>query len=128
METKQATVALGALAQETRLAIFRLLVQAGARGVPAGEIAAAVSASPATLSFHLKELTYAGLIEPRPQGRYVYYAAQYGRMQELLAFLTENCCGREGVCAAPAPGAGRSRPGTRAARATRRTSSSPRVS
>lgn len=114
MESKQVIAALGALAQETRLAIFRLLVEAGPRGVSVGRIGAAVAASPATLSFHLKELAHAGLIEPRQEGRFVYYAASYARMNELLAFLTRNCCG-DGACADPAGDRARSRAAGRVA-------------
>lgn len=101
MESRHAVKALGALAQETRLAIFRLLVEAGPGGVSVGEIGASVEAAAATLSFHLKELTHAGLIEPRQEGRYIYYRASYAQMNELLAFLTQNCCARgDSACAA----------------------------
>jgi len=111
MESKQVVTALSALAQETRLAIFRLLVQAGPTGLSVGEIGEAVKAAPATLSFHLKELTYAGLIEPRQAGRYIYYAANFPRMNEVLGFLTENCCARDGVTCDPVctPGTATSR-------------------
>jgi DNA-binding transcriptional ArsR family regulator len=106
MESKQAVIALSALAQETRLAVFRLLVQIGPTGLSVGEIGEAVKAAPATLSFHLKEMTHAGLIEPRQAGRYIYYAANFERMNELLGFLTESCCASDGVsCAVPALGA-----------------------
>jgi len=104
MESKQAVSALAALAQETRLAVFRLLVQTGPTGLSVGEIGEAVKAAPATLSFHLKEMTHAGLIEPRQDGRYIFYAANFPRMNELLAFLTENCCARDGVTCAPGCG------------------------
>ena len=109
MESKQAVLALAALAQETRLAVFRLLVQAGPTGLSVGEIGEAVKAAPATLSFHLKEMTYAGLIEPRQDGRYIFYAANFQRMNELLGFLTENCCARDGVTCAPGCGPGEQR-------------------
>lgn len=100
MESKFAVKALGALAQETRLAIFQQLVEAGPRGVSVGEIGASVGAAAATLSFHLKEMTHAGLIEPRQEGRYIYYSANYAHMNELLAFLTRNCCARgDSACA-----------------------------
>lgn len=92
MKTESAVTALAALAQDTRLAVYRLLVQQGPSGMAAGEIAAAVSASPATLSFHLKELSYAGLVSSRQVGRFVYYAANFDAMNALVAFLTENCC------------------------------------
>ena len=92
MELKTAVAALAALAQETRLAAYRLLVQAGPAGLAAGRIAEALAVSPATLSFHLKEMAYAGLIQSRQEGRWVIYSANYPRMTTLLAYLSENCC------------------------------------
>jgi ArsR family transcriptional regulator len=93
MENKDVVRALAALAQESRLAAFRLLVQAGPEGLAASRIAEALDIPPSSLSFHLKELTHAGLIVPRQEGRFVIYAAQFDRMNALLGFLTENCCG-----------------------------------
>jgi ArsR family transcriptional regulator, arsenate/arsenite/antimonite-responsive transcriptional repressor len=92
METKTAVSALAALAQETRLSVFRLLVQAGPTGVPAGEIGQRLSVPPATLSFHLKELSHADLVSSRQEGRFVYYAANFEHMAALMSFLTQNCC------------------------------------
>lgn len=92
METNTAIAALAALAQETRLSIFRALVRAGPEGLPAGAIADAVGAPASTLSFHLKELASAGLIAARQESRFIFYFAQYPAMSELVAFLTENCC------------------------------------
>jgi ArsR family transcriptional regulator, arsenate/arsenite/antimonite-responsive transcriptional repressor len=92
MNSQESVVALAALAQGTRLAVFRLLVQQGPSGMAAGEIAAVLGASPATLSFHLKELLHAGLVSARQDGRFVYYAADFARMNALIGFLTENCC------------------------------------
>ena len=93
METKSVVVALSALAQESRLAIFRLLVQAGPPGLPAGKIAEALAVPSSSLSFHLKELSYAGLASSRQEGRFVIYSANFTAMNELIAYLTENCCG-----------------------------------
>jgi DNA-binding transcriptional ArsR family regulator len=92
METNSAVKALAALAQETRLSIFRMLVQAGESGLSAGQIAKTLGTPNATLSFHLKELTHAGLITARQESRFIYYAAHFAAMNELLGFLTENCC------------------------------------
>ena len=92
MDLKEAAAALSALAQETRLAIFRLLIEAGPEGVPAGQLAEALEVPPATLSFHLKELSHAGLAHARPQGRFVFYSADFERMAGLMTFLTRNCC------------------------------------
>lgn len=92
MKIHSAVKALAALAQETRLSIFRLLVQAGESGLSAGQIAKTLSIPNATLSFHLKELTTAGLITARQESRFIYYAAHFAVMNELLGFLTENCC------------------------------------
>ncbi len=92
MEIKAAVTALSALAQETRLAVFRLLIEAGPEGTPAGVIGEKLGVAPATLSFHLKELDRAGLATARPSGRFVYYAANFERMAELMSFLTRNCC------------------------------------
>jgi len=92
MKIHSAVKALAALAQETRLSIFRILVQTGEVGLSAGQIAKALSIPNATLSFHLKELTNAGLITARQESRFIYYAAHFGAMNELLGYLTENCC------------------------------------
>ena len=92
MESGEAVAALGALAQETRLSIFRLLMEAGPDGVPAGRIAETLDVPPATLSFHLKELAHAGLVSSRQEGRFIYYAADFEHMAALMTFLTRNCC------------------------------------
>ena len=106
MKMTDAVESLAALAQETRLAIYRLLVQAGAEGVSAGAIAGTLGVTPATLSFHLKELARAGLVTSRPASRFVYYSANYERMAALMTYLTENCCqGRPEGCIAPAEAA-----------------------
>ncbi len=96
MESTQATTLLTALAQETRLAIFRLLVEYGEDGLAAGVIGEKLGLAPATLSFHLKELSHAGLIRGRQQGRFVYYSAQFEIMNALLCYLTQNCCAQAG--------------------------------
>ncbi|HZI40991.1 MAG TPA: metalloregulator ArsR/SmtB family transcription factor [Gemmatimonadaceae bacterium] len=99
MKTAEAVKALAALAQDTRLAIYRLLVQQGPEGLPAGTIAERLNVPAATLSFHLKELTNAGMIGPRQDGRFVYYSANYERMNDLLGYLSENCCQGESATA-----------------------------
>jgi len=99
MELTAAVTTLAALAQESRLGVFRLLVVAGPEGIPAGELASELSIPPATLSFHLKELTHAGLIESRRDGRSICYSLCVSRMRDLLAFLMEDCCkGRAELC------------------------------
>jgi DNA-binding transcriptional ArsR family regulator len=98
MKTIDAVRALAALAQETRLSIFRVLVEAGPTGLAAGEIALSVGASPANLSFHLKELAHAGLVRSKQEGRFVFYSAHYEHMNQLLGYLTDNCCARDGAC------------------------------
>jgi ArsR family transcriptional regulator len=92
MEKQIAIAALAALAQETRLDVFRLLVQAGPEGMPAGAIGAALELPSATLSFHLKELRSAGLVRCERDGRTRVYSPDFPAMQELLRFLTANCC------------------------------------
>lgn len=92
MQSPQAVTALAALAHESRLAAFRLLVQAGPEGLAASRIAEALDIAASSLSFHLKELAHAGLVTSRQEGRFVIYAARYDAMIELLGFLTENCC------------------------------------
>jgi ArsR family transcriptional regulator len=99
MESRTAVAALRTLAQETRLAIFRLLVEHGSAGLAAGSIAAALKLAPATLSFHLRDLSQAGLLRSRQQGRFIYYSADLQRMSDLLGYLTENCCARERLTA-----------------------------
>ena len=100
METNDAVAALGALAQESRLEVFRLLVQAGPQGLPAGQIAERLKLASPTLSFHLAQLKHAGLVQVKRDGRSLIYAADYDGMNELMGFLTENCCGGAS-CAAP---------------------------
>ena len=92
METTQALQSLAALAQESRLSIFRLLVQAGPAGMAAGAIGEKLELPPATLSFHLAGLTRAGLAQSRQEGRFVIYSADYAAMSALVGFLTDNCC------------------------------------
>ena len=92
MEKTEAIAALAALAQESRLDVFRLLVQAGAEGVPAGRIAERLGLPAATLSFHLNQLRQAGLVTFRRDGRSLIYAAGYAAMNGLVAYLMENCC------------------------------------
>lgn len=93
METKHVVRALSALAQESRLAVFRLLVQAGPAGMAAGQIAERLGIAPSSLSFHMKELVHAELVTVLQQGRFMIYSANYPAMNAVLAFLTENCCG-----------------------------------
>lgn len=93
MNEMQVVQALGALAQETRLRLFRLLVVDGEHGLTPGHMADALNVSPNTLSFHLKELSHAGLITSERDGRNLLYRAHFGVMSELLGFLTEKCCG-----------------------------------
>ena len=100
METKTAALTLAALAQETRLTIYRHLVEAGPAGVRAGQIAEHLALPNATLSFHLAQLRQSGLIAARREGRQIIYSADYAAMNGLLDFLTENCCGGGG-CASP---------------------------
>ena len=92
MNTEVAVDRLAALAQPSRLAVFRLLVQRGRDGLPAGEIATQLGIAPNALSFHLKELSRAGLLQARPDGRYIHYAADFAAMNQLLGYLTEHCC------------------------------------
>ena len=100
MKKSTAVVALGALAQETRLDIFRLLVAEGPEGLPAGEIGSRLRLPSPTLSFHLNQLRYAGLVTSRRESRSIIYAANYKTMNGVLGYLTENCCrGQPGLCA-----------------------------
>ena len=99
MNTTSAVTLLASIAQEARLDIFRLLVQAGLEGLSAGVIAEKLNIPASTLSFHLKELTHAGLATQQPQGRFIYYTANYQAMNSLMAFLMENCCQGQASCA-----------------------------
>ena len=92
MKTQTAVTSLSALAQESRLTIFRLLIQAGAEGLPAGKISELTGIAPSSLSFHLKELNYSGWVSSESVGRFVIYRANTALMTELIAYLTENCC------------------------------------
>ena len=121
MKQEDVLKALAALAQESRLAVFRLLVKRGPEGYTPGEISELLGIPAPTLSFHLKELSKAGLLSVRRRSRFMHYQARFDRMSELLAFLTENCCSLgsacDAACAPPrrrATGAsgGRARPGS----------------
>jgi ArsR family transcriptional regulator len=98
METKPVLTALAALAHETRLAIFRLLVETGPDGLPVGKIGKRLGTAPATLSFHLKELANADLVMMQHEGRFIYCSANFATMNGLVAYLTENCCGTGTAC------------------------------
>lgn len=99
MKTAEAIGALGSLAQETRLSVYRLLVKHGPEGLSAGAVAQALDVPASSLSFHLHQLMHAGLITQSRQSRQLIYAANYERMNALVAYLTENCCG--GASCAP---------------------------
>ncbi len=100
MKTNEALSALAALAQRTRLDVFRHLVRAGRDGAPVGSIADALGVAAPTLSFHLKELSHAGLVASQQEGRFIRYTADFAAMNDLIAYLTENCCGgRPELCA-----------------------------
>ena len=114
----QAVDALAALAQESRLKVYRLLVEAGPEGLPAGRIGEELDLPPATLSFHLAHLSRTGLVRSRQEGRFVIYSADFQNMNQLVGYLTENCCGG-GSCAP-------SRKGTRRVAAADREPKPPR--
>jgi ArsR family transcriptional regulator, arsenate/arsenite/antimonite-responsive transcriptional repressor len=98
MDNKTAVRLLSSIAQEARLEIFRLLVQAGDKGLAAGSISEKLGIPNSTLSFHLKELSHAGLISAKQESRFIYYSANYQEMNQLLAYLTENCCAGQQAC------------------------------
>jgi DNA-binding transcriptional ArsR family regulator len=100
MDSKSTVRALGALAQETRLSVFRLLVEHGPPGLTPGVIAERFDLAPATLSFHLKELANAGLVRARQESRFIHYSADFESMSGLVDYLTENCCRASGGCEA----------------------------
>ena len=100
MKAKQAVSALSAVAHDNRLAIYRMLVQEGPQGLPAGDIAARLAMPPSSLTFHLQQMLHAGLVTQRRLGRQLIYAADYAAMNGLVAYLTENCCG-EGLQCGP---------------------------
>jgi ArsR family transcriptional regulator, arsenate/arsenite/antimonite-responsive transcriptional repressor len=100
METKRALSALSALAQENRLAVFRLLVRHAPAGLPAGTIGERLKLAPATLSFHLKELAHSGLIVARQEGRFIWYRPDFAAMNALVGYLHANCCEASAACGA----------------------------
>lgn len=103
METKAMIGALAALAQDTRLAVFRLLVVVGPAGMAATKIGEHLGAPSSSLSYHLKEMTHAGLIVSRQDGRFIIYAANFDTMNSLISFLTESCCGGNPCTPTPQP-------------------------
>lgn len=121
MESSDVVAALGALAQDTRLAAFRALVEAGPAGLPAGQLAERLGVAAPTLSFHLATLTQAGLATSTREGRSIVYAADYAAMNALLGFLTENCC------AGPKAGCAPGKPGCAPPRVVRRPARRPRA-
>ncbi len=113
METSEKAAmiqALGALAQDNRLDVYRLLVGAGPNGLPAGQVAAALGLAPNTLSFHFDRLRQAGLVSVRREGRSLIYAARFDVMNTLISYLTENCCGGKPELCAPSGAAIAARP------------------
>lgn len=107
MKADDAVAALGAVAHEHRLTIYRMLVKHGPQGLPAGEIATRLDLPPSSLTFHLQQLLRAGLVTQRRLGRQIIYAADYAAMNGLVAYLTENCCGGASCAPACAPTATR---------------------
>ncbi|MGF6469005.1 ArsR family transcriptional regulator [Paraburkholderia youngii] len=103
MNPNLAVRALGALAHDSRLAIFRLLVVAGREGMPAGEIGQQLGLAPSSLSFHLKDLSHADLVKSRQDGRFIIYTANFDAMTDLIGFLTENCCAGASCAAGDVP-------------------------
>lgn len=101
MNPETAVLALAALAQESRLAIYRQLVQAGPSGLVAGQIGAALGIPAATLSFHLKTLAHGGLVKHRQEGRYTRYCADFAAMHGLIDYLSANCCGADRMACLP---------------------------
>jgi DNA-binding transcriptional ArsR family regulator len=120
MKTPDVIEALAALANEHRLAVFRLLVETGPEGLPAGEIGQRVGLLPSSLTFHLQHLTRAGLLTQRRVGRQLFYATDFGAMNALVAYLTENCCGGAGCPPAGTDGKSRLTKGAASARLQRR--------
>ena len=108
MEMKRAVEALSALAQETRLKVYRLLVEGGPEGLSAGRIGEKLALAAATLSFHLAHLARAGLVTARQEGRFIFYAADFQNMNALVGYLTENCCGGRACAPAVQPLRGKS--------------------
>jgi DNA-binding transcriptional ArsR family regulator len=102
MNTKQAVTALDAIAHDHRLAIYRMLVQKGPQGLPAGAIAERLQVPPSSLTFHLQHMLHAGLVTQRRLSRQIIYAADFAAMNGLVSYLTENCCGRDSNACAPA--------------------------
>lgn len=100
MKTQDVVTALSALAQESRLAVFRLLVRRGPEGYTPGQIGERLGLPAPTLSFHLKSLSGAGLIDVRREGRFLFYSASFARMQGIMGFLTEHCCSLATDCGA----------------------------
>jgi len=115
MESQEAVRALEALAQESRLGVFRLLVEAGSEGLPAGRIAERMKLPGPTLSFHLAQLKHSGLISCRREGTSLIYSAEFDAMNELVGFMTENCCGGDPAQCAPVRKVSRSKRKSRAA-------------
>ena len=102
MNAKQAVAALGAVANDHRLAVYRMLVEKGPQGLPAGAIAQRLDLPPSSLTFHLQHMLEAGLVTQRRLGRQIIYAADFAAMNGLVSYLTENCCGRGAEACAPA--------------------------
>jgi ArsR family transcriptional regulator, arsenate/arsenite/antimonite-responsive transcriptional repressor len=121
MKRSDAVAALGALAQDTRIDIFRMLMKAGPAGLPAGDISSRLQLPPPTLSFHLSQLCHAGLTSARRAGRSIIYTANFRAMNGLLAYLTDDCCGgRPEICLPAASGSNRTRTETCGEAAKRR--------